>query len=147
MNASSTATANKALVSQVMDAAFVWRGGSVVERHFSKDYIQHNPSLPNGRDAIPRLISQLAAGFRYEAGVIVAEFAAVTPVGLRSRWLRWTFFVSPTASWWNTAMFCKTKSPLPPLPVVIRCSRAPDARFRTSEVLPHRVCMSLTCHC
>jgi len=24
---------------------------------------------------------------------------------------------------WNTGMFCKRKSPLPPLPVVIRCSR------------------------
>jgi len=65
MNPSSTAAANKALVSQVMDAVFVRRDSSVVERHFAKDYVQHNPSIPNGRDAIPGLIGQLAAGFRY----------------------------------------------------------------------------------
>jgi predicted SnoaL-like aldol condensation-catalyzing enzyme len=120
MNSSSTAAANKALVSQVMDAVFVRRDSSVVERHFAKDYVQHNPSFPNGRDAIPGLIGQLAAGFRYEAGMIVAEGD----------------LVMMTASCKNTGMFCKRKSPLPPLPVVIRCSRSLDARFRTSEVLP-----------
>jgi predicted SnoaL-like aldol condensation-catalyzing enzyme len=73
MNPSSTAAASKALVSQVMDAVFVRRESSVVERHFAKDHVQHNPSFPNGRDAIPGLIGQLAAGFRYEAGMIVAE--------------------------------------------------------------------------
>ena len=46
MNPSSTAAANKALVSQVMDAVFVRRDSSVVERHFAKDYVQHNPSFP-----------------------------------------------------------------------------------------------------
>lgn len=73
MNSSSTAAANKALVSEVMDAVFVRRDESVVERHFAKNYIQHNPMFPDGRDVIPSLIGQLSAGFRYEAGMIVAE--------------------------------------------------------------------------
>jgi predicted SnoaL-like aldol condensation-catalyzing enzyme len=86
MNPSSTAAANKALVSQVMDAVFVRRDSSVVERHFAKDYVQHNPSISNGRDAIPGLIGQLAAGFRYEAGMIVAEGDLVMIHGRYTGW-------------------------------------------------------------
>jgi predicted SnoaL-like aldol condensation-catalyzing enzyme len=52
-----TNAANKALVSQVMDAVFVRRDSSVVERYFARAYIQHNPAIPDGRDAIPTLIS------------------------------------------------------------------------------------------
>src|SRR5258708_36929043 len=86
MSPSSTAAANKALVSQVMDAVFVRRDSSVVERHFAKDYVQHNPSIRNGRDAIPGLIGQLAAGFRYEAGMIVAEGDLVMIHGRYTGW-------------------------------------------------------------
>ena len=86
MNPSSTAVANKALVSQVMDAVFVRRDSSVVERHFAKDYVQHNPSIPNGRDAIRGLIGQLAATFRYEAGMIVAEDDLVMIHGRYTGW-------------------------------------------------------------
>jgi len=86
MNPSSIGAANKALVSQVMDAVFVRRDSSVVERHFAKDYVQHNPSIPNGRDAIPGLIGQLAAGFRYEAGMIVAEGDLVMIHGRYTGW-------------------------------------------------------------
>jgi predicted SnoaL-like aldol condensation-catalyzing enzyme len=85
MNPSSNAAANRALVGQVMDAVFVRRDGSV-ERHFAKDYIQHNPLLPNGRDAIPGLIGQLAEGFRYEAGMIVAEGDLVMIHGRYTGW-------------------------------------------------------------
>jgi predicted SnoaL-like aldol condensation-catalyzing enzyme len=63
MNPSSTAAANKALVSEVMDAVFVRRDSSVVERRLVKDYVQHDPSFPNGRDAIPGLIGRLAGDF------------------------------------------------------------------------------------
>jgi predicted SnoaL-like aldol condensation-catalyzing enzyme len=86
MNPSSTAAANKALVSKVMDAVFVRRDSSVVERHFAKDYAQHNPSFANGRDAIPGLIGQLPAGFRYEAGMIVAEGDLVMIHGRYTGW-------------------------------------------------------------
>jgi hypothetical protein len=39
MTSSNSAAANKALVSKVMDAVFVRRDSSVVERHFDKGYI------------------------------------------------------------------------------------------------------------
>lgn len=86
MTSSNSAAANKALVSKVMDAVFVRRDSSVVERHFDKGYIQHNPKIPNGRDAIPALISQLPAGFRYEPGMIIAEGDLVMIHGRYTGW-------------------------------------------------------------
>jgi predicted SnoaL-like aldol condensation-catalyzing enzyme len=86
MTSSNSAAANKALVSKVMDAVFVRRDSNVVEQHFDKGYIQHNPKIPNGRDAISALISQLPAGFRYESGMIVAEGDLVMIHGRYTGW-------------------------------------------------------------
>ena len=86
MTSSNSAAANKALVSKVMDAVFVRHDSSVVGQHFDKGYIQHNPKIPNGRDAIPALISQLPAGFRYEPGMIVAEGDLVMIHGRYTGW-------------------------------------------------------------
>ncbi len=36
-------------------------------------YIQHNPTIPNGRDAIAGLLGSLPDGFRYEPGMVAAE--------------------------------------------------------------------------
>jgi predicted SnoaL-like aldol condensation-catalyzing enzyme len=82
----SSAAANKALVSEVMTAVFIRRDASVVERHFSSNYVQHNPLIPNGRDAIPALIAQLAPGFKYEPGMIVAEGNLVMIHGRYTGW-------------------------------------------------------------
>lgn len=86
MTSSNSTAANKALVSKVMDTVFVRRDSSVVEQHFDKGYIQHNPKIPNGRDAIPALISQLPAGFQYEPGMIVAEGDLVMIHGRYTGW-------------------------------------------------------------
>jgi predicted SnoaL-like aldol condensation-catalyzing enzyme len=86
MTSSNSTAANKALVSKVMDTVFVRRDSSVVEQHFDKGYIQHNPKIPNGRDAIPALVSQLPAGFRYEPGMIVAEGDVVMIHGRYTGW-------------------------------------------------------------
>ena len=86
MTSSSAVAANKALVSKVMDAVFVRRDSSVVERYLARAYIQHNPAIPNGRDAIPTLISHLAPGFRYEPGMIVAEGDLVMIHGRYTGW-------------------------------------------------------------
>jgi predicted SnoaL-like aldol condensation-catalyzing enzyme len=86
MSSANTVEANKALVSKVMDGVFVRRDSSAVERHFDKGYIQHNPQVPNGRDAIPALISQFSSGFRYEAGMIVAEGDLVMIHGRYTGW-------------------------------------------------------------
>ena len=86
MTSANTAAANKALISKVMQAVFVRRDSSVVQQHFAKDYVQHNPMIPNGRDAIPSLMSRLTAGFLYEPGMIIAEGELVMIHGRYTGW-------------------------------------------------------------
>ena len=64
---------NKEIALRVLTGAFIDRDISVVERHFAPEYVQHNPSLPNGRAAIPNLIAGLGQNFSYEPGMVVAE--------------------------------------------------------------------------
>jgi predicted SnoaL-like aldol condensation-catalyzing enzyme len=44
-----------------------------VEQYFTPDYIQHNPSIPNGPAPITEVIARLAKDFSYEPGMVVAE--------------------------------------------------------------------------
>ena len=64
---------NKQVVLKVLKGAFVDRDVTVVDRYFSPDYVQHNPSIPNGPKAIAGLIPTLKEGFSYELGMVVAE--------------------------------------------------------------------------
>src|SRR6267154_1252301 len=64
---------NKEIALRVLTGAFIDRDISVVERDFALEYVQHNPSLPNGRAAIPNLIAGLGQSFSYEPGMVVAE--------------------------------------------------------------------------
>lgn len=65
--------ANKALVLGALNSVFVLRDASVVEQIFAPDYKQHNPQIPDGRDALPGLIASLPDSFSYEVGMAVAE--------------------------------------------------------------------------
>ena len=64
---------NKQVALKVLKGAFVERDVTVVDRYFSSDYTQHNPSIPNGPQAIAGLIPTLKEGFSYELGMVVAE--------------------------------------------------------------------------
>lgn len=48
---------NKELVVEAMIALFQRHDASAVERLYSPDYVQHNPNLPQGRDALQALVS------------------------------------------------------------------------------------------
>src|SRR5260221_6060058 len=63
----------KQIALRALTGAFIDRDPSVVERYFAPDYIQHNPAIPNGRTAIPRLIKSLSKDFSYEPGMVVAD--------------------------------------------------------------------------
>jgi predicted SnoaL-like aldol condensation-catalyzing enzyme len=63
---------NKKIALRALIGAFVDRDPSVVE-HFTPDYIQHNPSIPNGPAPITEVIGKLAKDFSYEPGMMVAE--------------------------------------------------------------------------
>jgi len=86
MTTNGNADSNKSLVWEVMTGVFIRRDPSVVEQHFAPDYLQHNPSIPNGRAAIPGLIAALSADFRYEPGMIVAQDDLVMIHGRYTGW-------------------------------------------------------------
>ncbi|WP_225040115.1 nuclear transport factor 2 family protein (plasmid) [Rhizobium sp. T1470] len=64
---------NKALVLEAMTSLFQRRDASVVERLYVSDYVQHNPNIPQGRDALQALVANLPKDVYYEPGLIVAE--------------------------------------------------------------------------
>ena len=64
---------NKALVLEAMTSLFQRHDVSAVERLYAPDYIQHNPNIPQGRDALQALVADLSRAVYYEPGLIVAE--------------------------------------------------------------------------
>ncbi|MEG3191574.1 nuclear transport factor 2 family protein [Lysobacter sp. D1-1-M9] len=64
---------NKALVLEAMTALFQRHDASVVERLYAEDYIQHNPAIPQGRNALQVLVAEMSQEVHYEPGRMVAE--------------------------------------------------------------------------
>lgn len=64
---------NKALVLKAMISLFQHHDASAVERLYAANYIQHNPNIPQGRDALQALVADLPQSVYYEPGLIVAE--------------------------------------------------------------------------
>ncbi len=64
---------NKALVLEAMTSLFQRHDASAVERLYAQDYIQHNPNIPQGRDALQAIVAGLPEHVFYEPGLIVAE--------------------------------------------------------------------------
>jgi len=64
---------NKALVLQAMTALFQSHDPLAVARFYAPDYVQHNPGIPQGRDALAQLVAQLPPVVLYEPGLIIAE--------------------------------------------------------------------------
>lgn len=64
---------NKALVVEAMTALFQRRDAAAVERLYAPDYVQHNPNIPQGRDALQSIVAGLSPDVWYEPGLIVAE--------------------------------------------------------------------------
>lgn len=64
---------NKALVLEAMTSLFQRHDVSAVERLYAPNYIQHNPNIPQGRDALQALVAGMSQDVYYEPGLIVAE--------------------------------------------------------------------------
>lgn len=64
---------NKALVIEAVTSAFIERESSAFERYFSKDYIQHNPIIPPGRDGLKNFVATFPPTFNYSYGMVIAE--------------------------------------------------------------------------
>ena len=68
-----TPAQNKALVREAMTALFGHREMAAIARYWGVPYIQHNPQVANGADALAPLVKSLPPTFTYEAGLMVAE--------------------------------------------------------------------------
>jgi len=64
---------NRALVIEAMTALFQRHDASAVERLYAPGYVQHNPGIPQGRDALQSLVAGLSRDVHYEPGLTVAE--------------------------------------------------------------------------
>jgi predicted SnoaL-like aldol condensation-catalyzing enzyme len=64
---------NRELVLDAMTSLFQRHDGSAVERLYADDYIQHNPGIPQGRDALRGVVETLSPSVHYEPGLIIAE--------------------------------------------------------------------------
>ena len=64
---------NKALVRDAMTSLFQRHDASAVDRLYAADYVQHNPGIPQGRDALRALVAKLSPDVHYEPGLMVAE--------------------------------------------------------------------------
>jgi predicted SnoaL-like aldol condensation-catalyzing enzyme len=64
---------NKSLVLEAMTSLFQRHDVSAVDRLYAPDYIQHNPHIPQGREALRSLVAGLSPAVHYEPGLIVAE--------------------------------------------------------------------------
>lgn len=77
---------NKLLVIEAMTALFQRRDASAVDRLYAPNYIQHNPDIPQGRDALRSLVANLSPDVYYEPGLVIAEGAFVAIHGRIRGW-------------------------------------------------------------
>jgi predicted SnoaL-like aldol condensation-catalyzing enzyme len=56
-----------------MTSLFQRHDTSAVERLYAPNYIQHNPHIPQGRDALQAIVANLSQAVHYEPGLMVAE--------------------------------------------------------------------------
>lgn len=64
---------NRALVLEAMTSLFQRHDAAAVDRLYVDEYIQHNPNIPQGRDALRRIVETLSPSVHYEPGLIIAE--------------------------------------------------------------------------
>ena len=78
--------ANRALVRKAMTELFVHRDVSAVKRYFGSPYLQHNPTVGDGAEDLPKVVNALPANFKYEPGMIVADGEFVMIHGRYTGW-------------------------------------------------------------
>lgn len=78
---------NKKVVSNAMHELFVTKDAEkAVRLYFGKPYLQHNPTIADGADDLPKVVASLPANFKYEPGLIVADGDFVMIHGLYTGW-------------------------------------------------------------
>jgi predicted SnoaL-like aldol condensation-catalyzing enzyme len=130
---------NKQIVLQVLKGAFIDRDPGIVAKYFMPHYKQHNPSIPDGADAIQSLIPKLGSNFSYEPGMAVAEGDLVMVHG---RYVGWgpkpmvavDIFRSSTARSPSIGTSCRKKCSLKLPPAAIPYFRDSGWRVGRAQV-------------
>jgi predicted SnoaL-like aldol condensation-catalyzing enzyme len=63
---------NKELVIKAVTEVFVNGDATALDRYWSENYVQHNPQIPNGREALKQMMSG-GGNMKYEMGLVVAD--------------------------------------------------------------------------
>ncbi|HTE11611.1 MAG TPA: nuclear transport factor 2 family protein [Chitinophagaceae bacterium] len=61
---------NKELALTAVVDVFNKRDMTAFDKYFTKNYIQHNPLVPDGLEAVRKWVTSLPKDFRYDPGVI-----------------------------------------------------------------------------
>ena len=77
---------NKALVLEAMTLLFQRKDPLAVERLYAPGYIQHNPGIAQGREALAKLVARLPSALLYEPGLMIAEGDFVATHGRIRGW-------------------------------------------------------------
>ena len=63
---------NKEVVIKAVTEVFINGDAAALDRYWSENYVQHNPQIPNGREALKQLMSG-GGNMKYEMGLVVAD--------------------------------------------------------------------------
>ena len=63
---------NKELVIKAVIEVFLNGDVTALDRYWSENYVQHNPQIPNGREALKQMLSG-GGNMKYEMGLVVAD--------------------------------------------------------------------------
>jgi predicted SnoaL-like aldol condensation-catalyzing enzyme len=77
---------NKDLILKAISDVFINRDITALDKYFSENYIQHNPSLPNGISVLKQFIPTLSKTFNYEPGVVTENENIVMIHGRYEDW-------------------------------------------------------------
>lgn len=78
---------NKEIVLSAMTELFVDRNLDAIARYWAEEgYVQHNPHIPNGHEALHTIVRGLKRDFKYEPGAVVGEGDLVMIHGRYTGW-------------------------------------------------------------
>jgi len=77
---------NKELALLAITDVFVHRDINAFDKYFSENYIQHNPTIPNGTEVLKHFVPTLPADFKYEPGLVAESGNFVMVHGRYENW-------------------------------------------------------------
>lgn len=77
---------NKELALKAITDVFVNRDITAFDKYFGENYIQHNPTFPNGTEFLKQVVPTLPPDFGYEPGVVTENENIVMIHGRYTNW-------------------------------------------------------------